>query len=74
MQAGLDPDGDEDPSATAGPSTSAAAGTSGAGPSKLVTGAGVELSADDAALLEDDDDDVDLDALEAQLHGSSVNS
>ena len=47
IQAGLDPDGDDgDPAAASGPSTSA-------GPSKLVTGAGVELTADDAALLED---------------------
>ena len=68
IQAGLDPDGDDgDPAAASGPSTSA-------GPSKLVTGAGVELTADDAALLEDEDDDVDLDELEAQLHSTSVGS
>ena len=72
MQAGLDPDGgDGEPPAAAGPSSGAAA----AGPSKpMVTGAGVQLTADDAALLDDEDDDVDLDALEAQLHGASVSS
>lgn len=59
MQAGMEPD---EPSP---------AGDGGAGPSTVVTATGVELSAADRALLEDDDDDVDLDALEQQVHAGS---
>lgn len=58
VQAGLEPD---------------AAGDAGAGPSGggAVTAAGVELSEADRALLDDDDDDVDLDALEQQVNAGS---
>jgi hypothetical protein len=63
--------GDDD---VAGPSTSGAAKVDGSASAAKVaegkpmtTATGLELSAEEQALLEDDDDDVDLDALEEEI-------
>jgi hypothetical protein len=66
LQAGMDPD-EDDP----GPSAPKALPGGGDTVGAVKTDTGIELTAEDqAALFDEDEDDVDLDALEAQVKAS----